>query len=358
MANPLNRVPYQYRAATRHLLRAITAQVLASLTSPNPGLSPIAEKELARAAVLVADRLVTVGVQAARRAVIDAATRGRTDATRQTRGKPSVMPPGGVLERDRIADDLAYRLAPVHTQILRGTPDVYRRVIAEAMLGSPITGNAELDRLHRAQRALNRFADMGVVDFVDERGRRWNIVSYTEMATRTAATRAHVAAYTQRLQEAGLNLVVVSDHQGACPLCRPWEGRVLRISPERAPRTVRVRDADGRRYRTRVAGTLADAVAAGLMHPNCHHNVTAWTGPRTVVPRAAHDPDRYRDEQRLRAMERHVRSWRMREDAALTPATRAAAEARRKGWQQAIADHTARTGVARRRDREQITAAR
>lgn len=358
MTDPARPIGRLYRAAARQLMLVLADKARASLTGDTPDVSYTAELDVQRRTGTIVAALAARADQAARKAVTDAAEQGQREAARQTRGKPTTMPPGGVLERDRIADDLAGRLRPVHAQILRGTPDLYRQVIADAMLASPVTGNPELDRLHRAQRALNRFADMGVVDMVDEHGRRWNITSYVEMATRTAATRAHVAAYTQRLMDAGVGLVVVSDHRGACPLCEPWEGRVLRLRPSPVAQTVHALDADGVPRRMQVAGTLAEAVAAGLLHPNCKHTLHAYTGPNTVIPRVIRDPDVYQAEQRLRAMERHVRMWRMREAAALTPQARATATARRKGWQTAITAHVASTGVARRRDREQITAAR
>lgn len=358
MTDPARPIGRLYRAAARQLMLLLADKARASLSGPTPDVSYTAELDVQRRTAAIVGVLAARADQAARKAVTDAAEQGQREAARQTRGKPTTMPPGGVLERDRIADDLAGRLRPVHAQILRATPDMYRQVVADAMLAPPITGNPELDRLHRAQRALNRFADAGVVDMVDEHGRRWNITSYVEMATRTAATRAQVAAYTQRLTDSGVSLVVVSDHRGACPLCEPWEGRVLRLRPSPVAQTVHALDADGVSRRMQVAGTLGEAVTAGLFHPNCSHHLTAYTGPQTVIPRVQRDPDVYQAEQRLRAMERHVRMWRMREAGALTAQTRTAAEARRKGWQHAIAEHAARTGVARRRDREQITAAR
>jgi hypothetical protein len=246
--------------------------------------------------------------------------------------------------RDRAAElvrqELAVRLSHGHDAILRSTADLYRKIIGEALAADPATGKAGQTRA--AQRALDRIAHLGVVDFVDQAGRRWTMQSYVEMAVRTAALRARTKAHLDVLRSQGIGLVYVTNHAGQCPLCRPWESQVLAIDEATGE------DAGGQR----VDHTVADAIAAGLMHPNCKHGLKPWR-PGTIVPEATPDPEGYAAEQELRRLERGVRQWKAREAAALTPDAAAKARAKVEVWQDGIRRHVDATGVGRVRGREQ-----
>src|SRR5690606_9510782 len=125
---------------------------------------------------------------------------------------------------DRLAAALIDDTRPVHTRMLRQSVDVYRDVIARAS-AAPIVGAQT--RRQAAQSALDDFADRGVTGFVDRAGRSWNLASYIEMATRATVGRAAVDAHSDRLEAAGVDLVIVSQAPEECPLCRPWERRIL-----------------------------------------------------------------------------------------------------------------------------------
>lgn len=94
----------------------------------------------------------------------------------------------------------------------------------------------------------------GITEFVDKSGRKWNMKAYCEMVTRTSGREAVTHATLNRTRELGGDLMQVSSHGGACPLCEPWEGEILSITGE-----------------TEGYPTIADAEAAGLHHPNCAH---------------------------------------------------------------------------------------
>jgi hypothetical protein len=130
-----------------------------------------------------------------------------------------------------VAETMGFLVA-THPRILRATMDAYRSVIAEAA-GRVLTGSET--RRQAAQFALDRFAARGITGFVDKAGRGWNLVSYVEMAMRTGCGKAAVQGHIDRLQEYGLDLVIVSDAPKECPLCRPWEGKVLSIGGDGLP---------------------------------------------------------------------------------------------------------------------------
>ena len=249
------------------------------------------------------------------------------------------------------------QLSGTHTQILRWSLDTYRAVIAAA---APAVLLGHMTRREAAQRAWQKFVDGGITGFVDKSGRRWELASYTEMASRTAVTQAAVQGHIDQLGERGFDLVAVSGSPGSCPVCEPWEGAILTRGESR-PGVVNVEHAtrDGVMVPVRVAGSVADAVAAGLLHPNCRHRLMAYlpgiTRPaRTIEGNAQH----YADRDRLRALERAVRKWKTRQATALDPGARRAAALRVRAAQAAVRDHVAATGLIRQPYREQIGRAR
>jgi hypothetical protein len=171
-----------------------------------------------------------------------------------------------------------------------------------------------LPRIQAAQTALESLAVLGVIGFVDRAGRRWDLASYTEMATRTAVSNAWDGLHAAAMVRAGLDLVRVATYslEGSCAQCRPWLGRVLSLTGATADRP-----------------TLAEAKAAGFRHPNCRcFWLPVRAGVATVtVDQAAldHAARLYAASQRQRALGREVRKAARRAHAAITPAARASA---------------------------------
>lgn len=258
---------------------------------------------------------------------------------------------------DRLAAALVGETQATHARILRSSMDVYRRVIAEAT-AAPVLGAKT--RRQAAQRALNQFAVRGITGFVDRSGRAWNLTSYVEMATRSALGRAAVQAHTDRLGAAGIELVIVSDAPEECPRCKPWEGKILRRDGASGANTVEVEHAteDDRMVEVRVAGSLPEARAAGLMHPNCRHNVSIYLPGLTQ--RRPKPPSRgtYEQTQEQRRLERQVRSWKRRAAAAVDDGERRSANSRVRAYQGLIRELVAETGLPRKSRREQLTSPR
>lgn len=247
-------------------------------------------------------------------------------------------------------------LRGTHTPILRWALDAYRTVVAEDAAGV-LAGTHT--RLRAAQVAWERFLTRGITGFTDRSGRRWELASYVEMAMRSTTAQAAVEGHMDRLAERGIDLVIVSDAPQECKRCRPWEGKVLARSGAGGARTVQVEHATQDRLITvSVAGSLTEAIAAGLMHPNCRHSISAYLPGVTKPITNTADPQGDRDRQHLRALERKVREWKRREEGALTPQARAQARARVRAYQARIREHVDATGLHRQRHREQIGAAR
>jgi hypothetical protein len=162
--------------------------------------------------------------------------------------------------------------------------------------------------------------------------------------------------------------VIVSDAPLECPLCRPWEGEILTLGSESGPHTIRTEHAiqpsglfaPTRTVAVHVAGSLVEARAAGLFHPNCRHSLGAYLpGVTTRPPHHATPGTTYEDTQRQREIERHIRRWKRRQAAAMDENARRKAGAKVREWQAAARAHVAAHDDLRRKSaREQIGVAR
>ncbi|MFD6889289.1 phage minor capsid protein [Streptomyces sp. NPDC059957] len=255
---------------------------------------------------------------------------------------------------DRLAAETLDLVTATHRGILRGVEDGYRQVIAEVS-ATPLLG---IDTRRQAtQSAMDRFADRGLRTFVDRGGRAWQMTSYAEMAVRTATGRAAVEAHGDKLRAAGLDLVIVSNAPHECPLCKPFEGKVLSLDGPGGARTVEVEHAveDDRTVQVHIAGSLDEARQHGFQHPNCRHSVAAYLpGVTRPAAEASEDPDGYEATQKQRAIERGIRKYKNRSAAATSPEARRAAEAKVRQWQAKQRAHLAEhPELIRRREREQ-----
>lgn len=345
-----------YTEAEQILLARIAKAIAAGLDSP-----AWAEEQLLtvqavrRTAVQLLMELQTAGQQAVGQAITTAYNRGGAaavaDLTALLGGdfeefSGPLATVTGRAPAARLVAETASRIAATHGRILRSVDDGYREVIAAAS-GQALLGT--MTRREAAQRALDQLARRGITGFVDKAGRGWDLASYVEMATRAATAQAAVNAHADRLVAYGMDLVIVSDAPQECEACRPWEGRVLSLTGG----TIGTVTGSGG---VRVAGSLAAAREAGLLHPGCRHSLSLFQPGVTKVPTGTADPEGDRARQRLRYLERQVRAARRQEAAALDDTARRSARARVKAGRDAIAAHVATTSAKRQPQRERLGA--
>jgi hypothetical protein len=187
-----------------------------------------------------------------------------------------------------------------------------------------------------ADHTLQQAAGKGITGFADSRGREWALRSYVEQTVQHQAGQAAIEGFTDRLAAEGDDLVIVTESPHPCPLCDPWEHEVLSVS-----------GADPKRP------SMATAREAGLFHPRCHHTIFAWAPGFVWPPHSlSNQPGTYEATQRQRDIERHIRSWKRRQDAALDDATKAKAGVKVRAWQAELRKHLAAEGLKRSRQRE------
>ena len=253
---------------------------------------------------------------------------------------------------EALASAMRERFDGMRLAVVRQAEDAYRAAVTRAV-GGTLTGSAT--RLQDAQVALDDLARRGVSGFTDTAGRRWGLTAYVEMATRTTTAQAAVNGHLDRLDQAGIPLVIVSDSPRECETCRPWEGKVLSRGPVSAIQT----DATtGERIRVDVDGTVDQATAGGLFHPNCTHNLSAYVPGATRAGEATSNPTGFAERQEQRRLERGVREWKRRQAAAMTPEAKRKADAKVAEWQGRVRAHTSATGLPRKYNREGLTQAR
>lgn len=254
----------------------------------------------------------------------------------------------------RVVDELTGPLALQYRRAIDGLPQLLRAGYSEAVAAGarPVLGGV-ITRRAGSQQVLDRLFADGLRGYRDAAGRRWSLDTYVEMSVRTTTGQAAVQGHLDQLSSAGVDLVIVSDAPRECPMCRPWEGQVLSQSGAVGMVLAPNRAADGA-VRVNVAGTVDQARAAGLFHPNCRHATSAYLPGVTRPLHPETNPEGYEAAQRQREMERRVRHWKRRQELALDGAASDRAAGKVREWQAALRDHVDAHDLKRLRYREQV----
>lgn len=81
-----------------------------------------------------------------------------------------------------------------------------------------------------ARRLITEGTTDALTGFVDRSGRRWPLGKYTEMVARTTTREAVTVATSNRLQEAGADLVDISSHAHTADECTPYDGQTFSLT--------------------------------------------------------------------------------------------------------------------------------
>ncbi|WP_276670277.1 phage minor capsid protein [Schaalia cardiffensis] len=259
----------------------------------------------------------------------------------------------------QIAADTLMRLTGLPALVLRDAMDAYQAImtvpVTEVTLGA-------VTRRQATEDALRQFAARGFDSFTDKGGRRWRIDSYAEMATRAGAMNAMRFGYMQTLQAHGHDLVQVTGHGYTCDKCAPWEGAILSITggtPQGVnllPSAVDVKTS----VMVKVDGSVAQAEAAGLFHPNCGHSMSAYIpgASKPATSASGGDQDTYKASQKQRALEREIRKEKRKLAASLSEEAAHESRVKIRSYQSDIRDLIAEhPKLTRKPMREQIKTA-
>jgi hypothetical protein len=340
-------------AAELALIDLIAARLRAGITGPGWEAAKLAEIWMLRQRLTAGVQRSTPAVLGQVRSIVyEAYAHGEALARIDTTvgGLPFALPGQPLTVADRLADQVA---ANVEAALIQ-TPELLMNVYEQAVRAgvADVLGGV-MTRLQAAQSVLDDLAERGVTGFRDRAGRNWALESYVEMAVRTGAGHAAVQGHVDALASSGLDLVIVSDAPRECPLCRPWERKILSISG-RVGAVIEPSVLTGTPRTVTVTASLATARAAGFQHPNCRHSVSAYLPGATIKGVAQRDPAGYEAGQRQRAIERSIRAWKRRQAVALDDAAARVASAKVREWQTVLRAHIDANDLRRLTRREQI----
>ena len=226
--------------------------------------------------------------------------------------------------------------------------------ILNAGAGEVVTGVTAYNQAVRE--SVKKMVQNGITGFVDHGGHRWSPEAYAAMDIRTTMNNVARAATWERNEGYGNDLYQVSWHNGARPLCYPWQGKVI----SRSDMVREVEDLDGNTVHVYAQSETSYGEAAGLFGVNCGHYAMVFIpGISTLydVPQNEEENAKdYEESQQQRALEHKLREEKrdlevMKAQGASEEEIKAQKERVKKASSdiQTFCDDTGRT---RRRDRE------
>ena len=263
----------------------------------------------------------------------------------------------------------AQKLNLVNTVMLESTAQAYQATVADIAAraqvtqtaldigaGETVTGVSSWNTAVR--HSINRMKENGIIGFIDHAGRRWSAEAYTAMDIRTTVANTARAAVWETNRDFGNDLYQVSYHDGARPLCYPWQNKV--ISSTDNARTVT--DLDGNEIHVYAQSETSYGEAAGLFGINCKHYPKPFVPGVSIIRGQPQDEEAnartYAESQEQRRLERKLREE--KRDLMMAKAQGAPEEeikrlrSKTRQSSQDIEDFCEATGRARHRDREAV----
>lgn len=171
---------------------------------------------------------------------------------------PEDMDPGLKMIIETWASKASDQINLVMAGLLENAPRVYIDTINRVTL-QVVTGAMSKDEA--MARACGEWIENGIPAITDRKGREWTVESYADMVIRSNTTRVATDVQFQRTEEYGLDLIEVSSHAGARPLCAPYQGKIYSMS--------------GKSKKYPAFSTTSYGEPAGLFGINCGH----WMRP-------------------------------------------------------------------------------
>ena len=151
--------------------------------------------------------------------------------------------------------------------VLRMTDDKYRKIIFNAQ----VYANTGAGTYAKAvDMATKDFLAAGINCIQYKNGRRVNIVSYAEMAIRTANKRAYLQGEGEMRKKWGIHTVILNQRVNACPKCSRFVGKVI-VDDVWSGGTAKEAEKSGYLL-------MSDCIKQGLYHPNCQDSHTTYFG--------------------------------------------------------------------------------
>lgn len=293
----------------------------------------------------------------------EAARRGLLHAPAQVETTPSMMQAFKAYYKQS-----ADKLNLVNTVMLESTQAAYAATVSD--IGARIAATQRILNTATGQvisgvtaynqavhDAVKKMVANGLTGFVDHGGHRWSPEAYVAMDIKTTMMATGRAAVLERNAEYGNDLYQVSSHNGARPLCYPWQGKIISTSG----RTGTTEDFEGNKVEIHSESEIESfKYGGGLFGVNCGHYPMCFIPGLSTLRGEPQDPEEnekaYAESQEQRRLERKLREE--KRDLEVMKAQGASPEtiqAQREKVRQASADiddFCDETGRTRKRSRE------
>lgn len=192
--------------------------------------------------------------------------------------------------------------------IYRDTADGRQSALDVMGKGAAKAVSGQMSLQEATRKTIRELAQKGIPAFVDKSGREWSPEAYVMMDMRSTLGNTARAAQNARCDQYGINLIEVSSHMGARPLCAPYQGRIFSRDGSKG---VTTDGAGGKIYYTPLSET-SYGQPAGLFGINCGHVQYPFVPGinfQRYFPYPKEENDRrYMQFQQQRAMERGIRA--------------------------------------------------
>lgn len=229
-----------------------------------------------------------------------------------------VLAPNQYRAFDLYYTQAANKLNLVNTVMLESTQQAYQATVADIAArvqatqtaldigaGEVVTGVSSWNTA--TAHAINRLQKNGITGFIDHAGHRWSAEAYVAMDIRTTMYNTGRAAVWETNENFGNDLYQVSYHNGARPLCYPWQSKVISSTDDARV----VADLDGYEVQVYAQSETSYGEPAGLFGINCKHYPTPFI-PGVSIIRDGGQPEEenaktYEESQQQRGLERKIR---------------------------------------------------
>ena len=209
----------------------------------------------------------------------------------------------------------------VNTVMLRSTEQAYQATVADIAMkiqrtqgfvniaaGEVISGTSTLNEAVRD--SVQKMVENGITGFIDAGDHHWSPEAYVTMDIRTTLANTARSAVTEEMERYGCDLFTVSYHDGARPLCYPWQGKVISESNWSGE----VEDLDGNKVHVYALSETSYGEPAGLFGINCGHFkipfIPGYSKARQPEQDEEENRKEYEESQHQRLLERELRERR------------------------------------------------
>ena len=209
----------------------------------------------------------------------------------------------------------------VNTNMIVGTQDSFGELVARLdNERTMILNDATVDLVtgqvayrEAVAQSIKELGAVGINAYVDKAGRQWTPEAYVSMDLRTTYADTARKVVEEQGHDYGLDVILVSSHAGARPLCEPYQGRCYSMSG----RYGTITDARGHEYEFEPIDNTSRGEPAGLFGINCGHtfryieegSFVNREKPVETEEERKENQRQYALSQEQRAIEREIRTY-------------------------------------------------